>query len=144
MGQAALVLPTLYEELNRKTFETIEWLVMGLQNGRLTNEQFSMGVDTLFMTVNGLVDKDFIRMVTEAQEQCKDVKPEVKRIFNAPGTAEARFIRWSVGSRKVTTSKREFGLAVGGTIKEFDDAKTAMEFVDRFSSILLKQGWIEL
>lgn len=144
MGQAALALPTLREELDRKVFETIEWLVVGLDKARFTPEQFSMGMNTLFMTVSGIADKDFIGIVTEAQKECEDVKPHIKRSFHAPDEAEIVSIHWNVNSDRIVITKRSFGLAHGGTIKDFDTAKEARAFVDKFAALMLTKGWVEL
>jgi hypothetical protein len=60
--------PVLQDEVNRKALDTLAWLVMSIHHGKITAEQFSTGVDTLFMAVSGLVtDKDFIHMIGEAQ-----------------------------------------------------------------------------
>lgn len=59
-------------ELNRKTYDTISWLIRGLEGGRLTKAQFSTGIDTLFMAVSGLVDGEFIHIITEAQKMCEE------------------------------------------------------------------------
>lgn len=61
----------LRSELNRKTFETLDWLIRAVTRGDLTREQFSTGIDTLFMAVNGLVDKEFVHILTEAAELAK-------------------------------------------------------------------------
>ena len=60
--------PVLQDEVNRKALDTLAWLVMSVHHGKISAEQFSTGVDTLFMAVSGLVtDKDFIHMIGEAQ-----------------------------------------------------------------------------
>lgn len=60
--------PILQEEVNRKALETVAYLTMALHHGKITPEQFSTGIDTLFMALSGLVtDKDFILMISEAQ-----------------------------------------------------------------------------
>jgi len=73
-------LPTLQEEVNRKAFETITWLTLAVTQKKITPEQFSTGIDSLFMAVSGLVtDKDFIIIITEAQRLCdaaKTAKPK--------------------------------------------------------------------
>lgn len=61
-------LPTLQEEVNRKAFEAMAWLVSAVTRKQITVDQFSTGVDTLFAAVSGLVtDPDFMQMITEAQ-----------------------------------------------------------------------------
>jgi hypothetical protein len=65
--------PILQEEIDRKALETLEYLTMAVTHGKITPEQFSTGVDVLFMAVNGLVkDRDFIHMIGEAQALCEE------------------------------------------------------------------------
>lgn len=135
---------SLRHELNRKVFETVEWLVVGLDKARFTPEQFSMGMNTLFMAVSGIADEDFISIVTESQKECEDVRPHIKRSFHAPDEAEINSIRWNVGSDRIVTFRLSFGLAHGGIVKDFDTAKEARAFVDKFATLMLSKGWVEL
>lgn len=67
-------LPTLQEELDRKVHETLTWLIHGLEIGRITKTEFSTSIDALFMAVSGLVENDFIQIITEAQKMCEENK----------------------------------------------------------------------
>ena len=58
--------PSLKEELDRKVFETMEWLSSCLSKNLIGESEFSRGVDALFMSVNGLVSNDFMELITEA------------------------------------------------------------------------------
>lgn len=71
-------LPTLREELDRKVFATLEHLFHQVKTKRITVEQFSFGIDTLFMAVSGLVDDDFIQIITEASRLCEKHKSEME------------------------------------------------------------------
>jgi len=60
--------PVLQDEVNRKAFEALSYLTTAVHHGKITPEQFSTGVDVLFMAVSGLVtDPDFIHIISEAQ-----------------------------------------------------------------------------
>lgn len=64
-------LPTLQEEIDRKAIDTLTWLTLAVSQEKITPQQFSTGVDVLFMAVSGLVhDKDFIHLIGEAQSLC--------------------------------------------------------------------------
>ena len=68
-----MTIPVLQDEVNRKAFETLSWLTLSVTNDRITPSQYSIGIDSLFMAVSGLVtDKDFIHMITEAQRLCEE------------------------------------------------------------------------
>jgi hypothetical protein len=145
-------LPTLREELDRKVYETLEWLIVGHEKGRLTKEQVSMGMDVLFMAVSGLVDGDFIRIITEAQNEFQTNKSVVKRHFHAPEANATMTFSWVVGESNVVVTvvtKREFGLETGVVIKrsvvrDCDDAAKTRAYLEERSNELLKRGWIEL
>jgi hypothetical protein len=63
-----MTVPVLQDEVNRKALETIAWLTLAVTHGKITTDQFSTGIDALFMATSGLVtDRDYIIMITEAQ-----------------------------------------------------------------------------
>lgn len=67
-------IPTLQAEVNRKAIETLEWLTNAAIKKQITQGEFSVGIDALFMAVSGLVsDKDFIVYITEAQKLCEPI-----------------------------------------------------------------------
>lgn len=51
-------LPSLYEELNRKTLETAIDLITDYTNKTISGAQFYTGYQTLFKTVNGLASTE--------------------------------------------------------------------------------------
>ena len=135
--------PSLQDELNDKAFTTMDWLVQGFEHGKLTERDFSIGVDTLFSTVAGLVDKDFLRVVTEAQEMCAD-RYVVKRLFHSPDAPEILSFNWTPGEDTVTIVKKESGMAVSGKVKEFETSKEARDFMEKTALTMEKRGWLEL
>jgi hypothetical protein len=151
-AEVSHTLPTLREELDRKVYETLEWLIVGHEKGRLTKEQVSMGMNVLFMAVSGLVDGDFIHIITEAQNEFQANKSVVKRHFHAPEANATMTFSWVVGESNVVVTvvtKREFDLETGVAIKrsvvrDCDDATKARAYLEECSNGLLKKGWIEL
>lgn len=57
-------LPTIKEELTRKALDTLEGLERDRKSGIITEAQYAVGVDVLWGTVAGLVDKDFIELIS--------------------------------------------------------------------------------
>jgi hypothetical protein len=131
-------IPTLQEELDRKAFETLEWLTYSVDQGRITPEQFSVGVDVLFMTVSGLLKKDFINLITEAQRLCPSEPPVLKRSFT-DGTA-LMTARWVVGAEAVSVGR------FGGksAVKEFDTAREAKDWFGAIAVSLAAKGYKEI
>jgi hypothetical protein len=132
-------IPTLQEELDRKAFETLEFLCYGVEQGRITPEQFSTGIDVLFMTVSGLLRNDFIGLVTEAQKLCPSEPLVLKRCFS-DGTALMK-VEWTVGSDRVS-----MGRPFGGksAVKEFDTAREAKNWFAAIGGSLEAKGYKEI
>lgn len=139
---AAPALPTLREELDRKVWESISWLITGVTKGRLTEEQFSTGLDALFMAVAGLTNEEFIHLITDAQDECKAVKAGVRRHFAMDDHTIT--LSWTVGEDRVVVSKKQGGFAVGGSVKDFDDAAAAKAWLAEFADKLELKGYMEL
>ncbi len=58
---------TLQEELTRKTLEALEKLASDRENGRITEAQYAYGLNILWTTTAGLVDKDLMLMMELAE-----------------------------------------------------------------------------
>ena len=144
MTAAAFELPTLQEELDRKVFETIEYILAGSTKGRMTKAQASASLDALFMAVNGLVDQDFINIITEAQTVVGGDKSVVKKHFYNPADAEILTLSWIPGDSKITTCRRADGIAIGGAVKDYDSVADAADIFNGCSVNFEKKGWIEL
>lgn len=144
MALPAPALPTLKDELDRKVFETIEYLVSAVHKGRMTQAQVSASLDTLFMAVSGLVDNDFINIITEAQNVAGSDKSVVKRHFVLPDRDIIQTISWIPGTSTLTTCQREGGMATGGAVKEFDSVAKAAQAFYRIGESFEKKGWVEL
>lgn len=140
----SLATPTLKEELDRKVFETVEYLVNAVKKGRMTPSQVSAALDTLFMAVNGLVGGDFIEIFTEAQSVVGGDKSPVKRHFALPGKDITLSVSWTPGSSDFASCQRESGYATGGAVKSFDSVADAANAFWRLGDHLEKKGWVEL
>lgn len=71
-------MPTIKEELDRKTLDTLEYLITKREAKEITREQISTGLDVLFMNVSGLVSEDFIELITAADEEYCKLKPAAR------------------------------------------------------------------
>ena len=63
MNQTPTDTPILYEELCRKSLETVEKIHNDDKNGRINKAQYAYAVDVLWSALAGLVDKDFTIMM---------------------------------------------------------------------------------
>ena len=55
---AVPAIPTVTDELNRKTIEAMLWLAEKRDSGEITDSDFYLGAEIAFMITSGLVDKD--------------------------------------------------------------------------------------
>lgn len=135
---------TLKEELDRKVLETIEWLFVGLDRGQISQEQFSTGIDALFMAVSGLVGGDFIHLISEAQKQLEDMpKPSLRRhFFNGSNTSFQ--LSWQIGDNKVVITRIVGGCLSKSSVVEKDTAQEARDSFNRSADSLLLKGFWEL
>ena len=134
----------LRPELNRKTFDTLNWLLSSVDRGNITEDQFLVAVDALFMALSGLVDNDFIHVITEAQGQCNKGKLQLKRLFHHADKDEIIRFSWTPGDSMVHTTMLTMGLATGVKSTEFDSPKDAFTMFNGAGRALEKRGWIEL
>lgn len=77
-------IPSLYEELNRKTLETAIDLIADHQARRISSAQFYIGFQTLFKTVNGLASSEVTGYAFAGSgmvEKGKDSSFRARRIF---------------------------------------------------------------
>ena len=62
-------IPDFREEVQRKFYEAITKVVRDRDTGKITNAQFSYGLDVLWAACSGLGNKDFAELITAAGEE---------------------------------------------------------------------------
>lgn len=85
----------LGQELRRKSFEALQYLISRVHSGVLTEEQFNTGVDTLFMAVSGLVPEpitpnESVAAILASPNFSSEEAERHRKGFRAPG--EPKFI----------------------------------------------------
>lgn len=135
-------LPTVKEELDRKTVESIEWLLHAHTVGNLTENQFAAAIDALFMAVNGVVSEDVAQMLTEASQLPSRRTEVLKRHFIKDGALVT--VQRDVGGTAV-----QYATRVNGKIKtqrktEYDSAREAAEGMATSSRIIVGSGYEEI
>jgi hypothetical protein len=144
-AQPAEDLPTLREELDRKVFETLNWMITGHAKGILTADQFSMGMDTLFMAVNGLVDKDFVQIISTTQDMTRgNPAMPVRRVFRHKESDSTVIFTWKPGSFSFTLTRYTGHMLTDEQEKPFDEREHARDYVLAVHKVLEKKGYIEL
>lgn len=99
MGQAQEKVPTMQEELERKTIEAIEDLLMGHENGRITEAQLDTGMTAIWTTVSGLVGRDMMDLISEAKPK-SDPSSKVTALLHHPEKGMLA-VRWHVKEARI-------------------------------------------
>lgn len=136
-------LPSLREELDRKTGEALDWLITGYSIGKLDAVQFEAGIDTLWKTVAGIANQDFAHVISVASKQC-GAGAIHRRSFHHPDKAVIRQLIWTVGKDSFDVIDRICGAITGETTVDCDDAAAARDKVAKVGEVIIKKGWIEL
>lgn len=75
-------LPSIKDELERKTFERLERLIYEREHDLITNAEYKASIETMFAICSGLVDNGFFKMITlAAEETVNDYSFDRARIF---------------------------------------------------------------
>lgn len=137
---AAPAVPTLREELDRKAFQTVDWLFTSLEKGKLTPAQFSTGIDALFMATSGLVDEDIATIITGTNDMAK--KGVFKRVLMRRD-ATCVLTRVAGASNFLMIAYRA-GEQMSERIKECDSSQEAARSMEQFAQALIAKGYIEI
>ena len=133
-------LPTIKEELERKTLETYDWLIQRLGAGQIGSAEVKIALQTVFNVTCGLVSRD-ITEAAEAVEFDDSVKVTRKRIFKA---AHVVFIvSWAPGDRFVNVDAVK---AVDVVRKQYesDDSRDALQKFAQICKAMLDKGAVEI
>ncbi|MFK3741046.1 hypothetical protein [Massilia sp. TN1-12] len=138
-------IPELKDEINRKAFETVEFLYNGLDNGKLTAPQFSTGLDTLFMAVSGLVDRGVIDLITAGSDYVQENKAQLiakRALYGADGTVVV--LTRQLGADSFLVEIYRAGRRVKHEVKDYTLAKQATDAMNIMTDKLLAGGYAEL
>lgn len=135
-------LPTLKEELDRKAFETIDWLATSFDQGKLTNAQYAAGLEALFMAVSGLCDDEIVDLITTASGIAGAPLALDKRHFIKGDTLVS--LTRAGGQEEYHLAVRKNGVVTSSQVKTFDSAKAAQEAARQCADKLLAMGYAEL
>ena len=134
-------LPSLQDELNRKAFQTMEWLTNAFDKAKISDAQFGTGIDALFMATSGLVDGEILTLVTQASTLASPVPEPVRRHFILGGTIIS--LTWRVDDAMVAIVKRQNGLRNEQVLETATPAQ-ARDRVQTLAQRLLARGFEEV
>lgn len=86
-------IPDIKEELERKTFQTLETLISNHENGKITTIEYRASINTLFSVCSGLVDGGFFELISAASEEIKkDFSLARTRVFKKQDSDKVKVI----------------------------------------------------
>jgi len=135
-------LPTIREELDRKAFETIDWLITSYDKGKLTEPQFRCGLDALFMATSGLVDADVVDLITTASDEVPAKLAVIKRHFVKENLIVT--LEWTADESIMKVEKRLDGSEIGGPTITAASPEMARKAMERAAGKLIGEGYAEL
>lgn len=134
--------PSTAEELERKTIETIEWLVNRRNNGFASDEQLTIAAEALWKATSGLFPpaSGMADIMTELMNL---TTPESRQLRRSLCDESGNIITfaWKVGYSQFTVMKRQMGTLVGGTSRDFTNAAQAKTAMDSMVKGLIDKGW---
>lgn len=162
--------PELADELRVKSFDALNHLIQSVHNAKITEEQFSTGVDALFMAVSGLVQEPapgtpklnvdtgklvspppgpkFIDIVTECSNMIEHVYPIQKRVLFNGQTGSFKVFQWQAGDSFVSclTCVRSEKFEITRSRLDFPEPARAKKAFDNLTAndTLRKFGYVEV
>lgn len=64
-------IPTPREELDRKTIDSLDWVVGLLEQGKISPAAAAVAVQAVWTAVSGLASEDVTQLVTMASKECR-------------------------------------------------------------------------
>ncbi len=136
------------EELDRKTVETLESILVRLDQGRITMPEARQAVDAMWRTVSGLISDDVMEMIDAFKADTNKAFVE-RRVFVLEGKDIAILERAvGTGIGRVRMNMREPGVFATDKMIRLEDeinpSMAARQKLDAFVVALKKKGYTEL
>ena len=135
-------LPTLKEEIDRKSMEAALWLYESVTAGKITAAQFSTGLDALFMAVSGLANQDVFELITEGSEQAAQAEDRQRRVF-IKGDSLVQ-ITWKAGNTFIKLEMWAAGVARPERVMDFASPAIAFKQFNKLADATLANGFTEI
>ena len=101
MSEEHWKIASIKEDLERKSLETLEWLINRFSDGQIGTGELRIGLQTVFNLTSGLVGPDVYEVIEMAKPD--QVKPFVEcRVYSTEGTPRLFAIKRETGSSSLT------------------------------------------
>ena len=137
--------PTLAQEIERKSIDTLEKLAVDLELGRITKAQYLYGLDILWSAVAGLAGTDFTIMIETAKLPNRDKEFVTRTYYQSDKGNVVRITNSMTGYVVVDVN---LGLAESRKLYNFRDepnpTKQAAEKVADLEASLIGKGFKQI
>lgn len=138
--------PTIVEELDRKTLETIESAILSLSHGRITKQEFNRIIDGIAGCVVGLVSKEVKHIVFAAFRN--DAEPFVERRLLVDVSGGVVMIEWAFGSDRIevfhSLHRDEAGKSIWKKHRTVEALSESRQDLEKLLKVLKQKGYQEL
>jgi hypothetical protein len=104
--------PTVREELERKSLEELQRLVLALQHGKLSQAQFNEALQTLWMTTAGLVKNDISALIAKTRNELEKRREKVTRAFASKDGETFVVVSWIPSEGELAVTRHADGKVV--------------------------------
>lgn len=140
-------LPTVVEELNRKTIEAMERLQWKFDTKQISGVELASALDALWDAGSGLIDKDIAALIAQMRDQIIDQTVERRLFIDSHGTPI--MLELPYGGDSVTLHKEITGNGWGSTqqlsgASAADPKAKARQILEQMTVALHNNGYKEL
>lgn len=135
-----------HDELNRKTYDALIWLVNQKRQEAISDASFKVGVISIWNCVSGLAGGEIGEQLNSLVNETASVQGEEKTsVFVNKSTGWGIVVRWVIGSTKVTYdyfAKTNAGIQKTG-VKDFNlnSAKDALDYFEQSGKYFESNGF---
>jgi hypothetical protein len=99
--------PSLKAELERKTLDELQRVLLCHQHGKMSDAECDAAVESMWMTTAGLVSKDIMNIVGQARAEFKGLSRTITRTFVSPDNKGVLIVRWCPGEGVVEVTSKQ-------------------------------------
>jgi hypothetical protein len=132
-------IPTLFEELNRKSVDALTWLAEGEESGELRPDQVYVARQALFMALAGLLSSDVNELLSASMPD--EAPPEIE-VWLKDDRAMSVLVRQ--GNKRVTASLATIGKIVSHRGVDTGGSKETIAALKGFRKHLKTNGYESL
>lgn len=135
--------PSIKDELTRKSVETIDWIVNQNQSGQMSDAQAVVAMQTVFSVASGLVGSEVNELIADCRPTSlsRDV---IRRVFVDEQNQSMFVFSWEVGTKLIRISSSAKGASPTSREIVVSSAAIGMSQFHAACGSLLRKGFKEI